>query len=91
MQGTVIIENAKVLNLVEKTAQSNDGKPITWYEIVFMTGSDVNTITINKNLYEELEIDNVYDLLMEITETLRAYKDRSFKNHKFRIVGTCNL
>ena len=49
MQGTVIIENAKVLNLVEKTSETKEGKPIVWYEIVFMCGSDVNTVTINKN------------------------------------------
>ena len=92
MNGIVIIENAKVLNLCEKkSTNQKTGDPITWYEIVFMSGSDVNTVTISKETFEELEVDQVYDLLMQITETIKAYNDRTYKNHKFRVVGTCNL
>lgn len=85
MQGLVVIENAKVLNLVEK--KSDDGK-IVWNEIVFMKDSDVNTVTINKNIADKLDIDETYDLLMQITEVLKAYKNGNgaFKTHKFRIV-----
>lgn len=84
MNGVVIIEKAKILNVVEK--QSDDGK-IIWYEVVFMQNSDVNTVTINKNTVDKLQIEEIYDLLMQITETLKATKSgQAFKSHKFRVI-----
>lgn len=84
MNGVVIIEKAKILNVVEK--QSDDGK-IVWYEVVFMQNSDVNTVTINKNTADKLEIDQIYDLLMQITEVLKGTKSgQAFKSHKFRVI-----
>lgn len=84
MNGVVVIEKAKILNVVEK--QSDDGK-IVWYEVVFMQNSDVNTVTINKNTADQLQIDEIYDLLMQITEVLKATKSgQAFKSHKFRVI-----
>lgn len=88
MNGVVIIEKAKVLNVVEK--QSEDGK-IVWYEVVFMQNSDINTVTINKNTADKLEIDEIYDLLMQITEVLKATKSgQAYKSHKFRVIDCYN-
>lgn len=88
MNGVVVIEKAKILNVVEK--QSEDGK-IVWYEVVFMQNSDVNTVTINKNTAEKLEIEEIYDLLMQITEVLKATKSgQAFKSHKFRVIDCYN-
>lgn len=84
MNGLAVIEKAKILNVVEK--QSEDGK-IVWYEVVFMQNSDVNTVTINKNTAEKLEIEEIYDLLLQITEVLKATKSgQAFKSHKFRVI-----
>lgn len=83
MTGQVIIQNAQVLNIVEK--HSDDNK-ITWYEMVFMSGSDVNTITVNKNVAEELTVGGIYDLLMQITEIIKTSRTGgAYKAHKFRI------
>ena len=88
MKGIVVIQDAKVLNIVDKQAKAKDGSDIRWTEIVFMNGSDVNTVTINKNIADELQIEEVYDLLMEITEQIRGTATgRGFVNHKFRITG----
>lgn len=84
MNGQVIIEKAKILNVVEK--HSDDGK-IVWYEVVLMQNSDINTITINKNTADKLQIDEIYDLLMQITETLKSTKSgQAYKSHKFRVI-----
>ena len=88
MKGIVVIQDAKILNIVDKSAKAKDGSDIKWTEIVFMNGSDVNTVTINKNIADELQIEEVYDLLMEITEQIRSSANgRGFINHKFRITG----
>ena len=89
MNGVVVIEKAKILNVVEK--QSDDGK-IVWYEVVFMQNSDVNTVTINKNTADKLEIDQIYDLLMQITEVLKGTKSgQAFKSHKLRVIDCYDL
>ena len=88
MRGIVVIQDAKVLNICDKTAKAKDGSDIKWTEIVFMNGSDVNTVTINKNVADELQIDEVYDLLLEISEQIRSTQNgRGYVNHKFRITG----
>lgn len=84
MNGLVMIQNARILNIVEK---SNEDKTINWIECVFMKDSDVNTVTINRNVSDKLSIDEVYDLLMQITENIKASKDgHAYKQHKFKIV-----
>lgn len=83
MTGQVIIQNAQVLNIVEK--HSDDGK-ITWYEMVFMKDSDVNTITVNRNVADNMTVGSIYDLLMQITEVIKTSRSGgAYKSHKFKI------
>lgn len=85
MTGEVIIQNAKILNIVEK--QSDDGQ-IHWVEIVYMQGSNVNTVTINRNVSEELTVGEVFDLLLQITEVIKSTRSGgAYKSHKFKITG----
>lgn len=91
MNGLAVIQNAKILNIVEK---SNDNKenPINWVECVFMKDSDVNTVTINRNVADTLSVDDVYDLLIQITELIKASKDgHTYKQHKFKIVDAYEI
>lgn len=85
MNARVIIQNARILNIVEKS-NDNPNNPITWYEVVFMKDSDVNTVTIDKKL-SKLAIDDTYDLELQITEVIKASKEGNpYKQHKFKVV-----
>ncbi len=89
MTGQVVIQNAKILNVVEK--KSEDGK-IVWYELVYMKDSDVNTVTVNQNTADLLSIGDIYDLLMQITEILKTTKaGNAYKSHKFKIVDAFEI
>ncbi len=89
MTGQVVIQNAKILNVVEK--KSDDGK-IVWYELVYMKDSDVNTVTVNQNTADILSIGDIYDLLMQITEILKTSKNgAAYKSHKFKIIDAFEI
>lgn len=85
MNGTVIIENAKVLNIVERVSDDNQ---IHWTELVTMQDSDINTITIDQETAKILEKDNTYDLVMRISEIIKSSRNgQAYKANKFKIIG----
>lgn len=78
------ISPAKLLNIEEK---ANEDNTIKWWEGVVMVGTDVNTITIDKAIAQDLIAGNNYDFELQITENLKTSKNgQVFKTHKFKIV-----
>lgn len=91
MNGIVVIQDAKILNVVEKSAVSN-GNDIKWYEVVFMKDSDVNTITVNRNIAETLKIDEIYDLFIQITELIKTSRSGdAYRTNKFKIIDASEV
>lgn len=83
MNITAWISPARLLNIEEK---SNDDNTIKWFEGVVMVGTDVNTVTIDKNIAPDLEVGKDYDFEMRINENLKTSKSgQVFKTHKFKI------
>lgn len=77
------ISPAKLLNIEEK---SNYDGSIKWFEGVVMVGTDVNTITVDKNIANDLEPGKTYDFELQITENLKTTKSgQVFRTHKFKI------
>lgn len=78
------ISPARLLNIEEK---ANDDNTIKWWEGVVMVGTDVNTITIDKNIAPDLEAGKDYDFELQISENLKTSKSgQVFKTHKFKII-----
>lgn len=85
MIGTVILENAKVLNIVNR---ETDDHSIKWVELVAMQESNINTITCDPETAKILQIDNTYDLVMKISENLKSGNNGyAYKVNKFKIIG----
>lgn len=88
MKGTFIITDAKILSIEDKVALAKDGSDIRWTEVVYLSGTDVNTVTIDKKVADELNKDEVYDLILTITEQIKGSANgRGYINHKFKITG----
>ena len=85
MNAVVLIENVKILKIV---AKESEDKSIRWNELVFMQESDINTVVVKPEIAEQLEVNNEYDLVMTITEQLKATSNgHAYKNHKFKVIS----
>lgn len=87
MNGTFILEDAKILNLVPQTSQDKKtGNTINWFEVVAMQGANINTITCDQSVYSDLVVGEEYSLVLSVQEVLKASGDKVYKNHKFKII-----
>lgn len=85
MNAQVIIENVKILNVVEK---SNTEGNIKWFELVFMQGSDINTVVVDKSVAGLIQTDENFDLQMQITEVIKTTRGgQAYKSNKFKVTG----
>lgn len=85
MNAKCMIENVKVLNVVEK--ENTEGN-IKWFELVFMQGSDINTVTVDKTIAPQIESDNFYHLELTITEQIKTTRGGlAYKSNKFKITN----
>ena len=92
MKANVVICDAKILNVEDKVAVDKLGKDIRWTEVVIMQGTNVSTVNIDKEVAKQLNIDGIYDLVMEISEQIKATSyGKGFINHKFKIIGTAEF
>lgn len=85
MNANVILENAKIFDVVHK---HNEDNTINWCELVFSQGSDINKCTVDKDLADQLQTNETYDLLVDITEVHKSTAGgRTYLAHKFKVVG----
>lgn len=86
MKINCILPNVKVLNVEKKTSQ--DGS-INWTEIVLFSESNCNTVTCDNKLADSLKVGGSYDLILNIDEKPKAYRNGSgaYLEHKFKITG----
>ena len=76
-----VVQNCKILNIEDKSSQ--DGK-INWTEVVFLQGTNCNTVTIDKKVKNNIIIGEEYDLLLIVTENVRASNNVAYKVNKFK-------
>lgn len=79
-----VVSDCLVLNSEDK--QSDDGR-IHWSELVFMQGTNVNTVTVDSKVKKELTIGQKYDLLFTVTEQTKAKNNVAYKVNKFKCTG----
>lgn len=85
MNATVILENAKVFDVQNN---HNEDNSITWKTLIFTQGSEINKCTVDKELAEQLEIGETYDLLITVSEAVKATTGgRTYMSHKFKVTG----
>ena len=86
MKLVVVSKNTKVLSIDKKT---NHDASINWTELVIQKDNNVNTITCDNKLAEQLKVSGTYDLIINITEVPKAYANGSgaYIDNKFKVVG----
>ena len=86
MKLSVVAKNTKVLSIEKRTNQ--DGS-INWTELILQKDIDVNTITCDSKLAEQLKVGSSYDFIISISEVPKAYKNGSgaYLENKFKVVG----
>lgn len=86
MNATLILEDAKILNLVPQTTTDKKGNTINWFEVVAMQEANINTITCDKTVFSDLVVGEEYSLVLSVQEVLKASGDKVYKSHKFKII-----
>ena len=85
MNATVILENAKVFTVQNN---HNEDNTITWKTLIFTQGSEINKCTVDKELADQLETGETYDLLITVSEVTKSTTGgRIYLSHKFKVTG----
>ena len=81
-----VCKKAKILNIEKKT---NQGGTINWTIVTFFVGSNVNSCNCDNKLAEQLKVGSVYDLIVNVSEVPKAYKNGggAYMENKFKITG----
>ena len=79
-----VVQNCKILNVEDKHSQ--DGR-INWSEVLFLQGTNCNTVTIDKKVKDSLILGEEYDLLISVTENVRASNNVAYKVNKFKCIN----
>lgn len=91
MNVITVIQNAKILNIVDRETKAADGNTIKWTEVVFMKDSDINTVTVDREVAMNMAIESSYDLLLQISENMKVSGNRAFKAHKFKVIDCFDI
>ena len=79
-----VVSGCKILNVEDK--QSSDGK-INWTEMVFLQGTNVNTVTVDPKIKKDLVIGEENDFLFSVQEQIKASNNVAYKVNKFKCIG----
>lgn len=86
MKGNVIIKNCKVLDISTASMEDSKNNKIEWFNCVFMQDSNVNTLTVDKQIVNALQVQKTYDLVVQCSENPK----NGYINTKFKITGIDN-
>lgn len=78
------LRDVKILNVQKRC--SEDGS-INWTEIVIFKDSACNTVNCDNKLADTLKIGSNYDLILNIDEKPKAYRNGNgaYIEHKFKV------
>lgn len=79
-----VVSECMVLNTEDKCSKDNK---IHWSELVFMQGTNVNTVTVLPEVKKDLVIGQRYDLIFQVAEQTKATNNVAYKVNKFKCTG----
>ena len=79
-----ILNDCQIVNVQDKKAANKDtGEEINWCQVVFVQGTNVNTMTIKKEVAPKLVLGSKVDLLVSVSE---QFQKGGGKVQKFKVI-----
>ena len=89
MKGILVAKECKILSLTAKDNDRQGADRIEWTECIYLQGDNVNQLTIDKKAVELTAVGCVENLLIQVTENPKAYRNGNgaYIENKLKIVG----